>query len=297
MKAKRNTKFGVLATILALACAFVMMPSVKSEASTVTVNGGYTTRATAYNWGTYSQYNTITGILPEEEDDFWVQVSVPGNSRIYARCSYDTSYDGMFLTMRNSNGGLLDICTSDDAYGLDTVTPFLAVNCDNTTSSARTFYIHVSRGTHTGTMYFSLSMNNRIKTGHATFSFSGTASNTGNTSMSLSGVDSSELTLNLTNNTTIPPHAIVTSVSTSGTQSPSQGNVHHMIRIDGTWYTSTYASATSGNYNIDTNDNIEAKQQWRFKYNALATAKSTMKNVKLTLNWEYDISLTEYTAY
>ncbi|WP_027437027.1 hypothetical protein [Lachnospira multipara] len=70
-----------------------------------------------------------------------------------------------------------------------------------------------------------------------------------------------------------------------------------MLRVDGTWYTSTYASSSSGSYTINSSDDIEAKQQWKFKYNALATAKSTMKNVKLTLNWEYDMAFTDYTTY
>ena len=149
-------------------------------------------------------------------------------------------------------------------------------------------------------MYFSLSMNERIKTGRGVFSFSGTASNPGNSSISLSGVDSSVLTLNLANNTTIPPEAIVTSVNTSGTQSPSQGNVHHMVlpaTESSTWYTSTVASASSGHYNIDVSDGFHASQRWQFKYNALATAKSTMKNVKITLEWEYDIANTGYKSY
>jgi len=180
---------------------------------------------------------------------------------------------------------------------MDTVIPFMAVACDNLTSSSQTYYIHVNRGTCEGTMYFSLSMNERIKTGRGVFSFSGTASNPGNSSISLSGVDSSVLTLNLANNTTIPPEAIVTSVNTSGTQSPSQGNVHHMVlpaTESSTWYTSTVASASSGHYNIDVSDGFQAAQRWQFKYNALATAKSTMKNVKITLEWEYDIANTGY---
>ena len=105
--------------------------------------------------------------------------------------------------------------------------------------------------------------------------------------------------MNLTNNSSIPDGAIVTRVSTSGTQSPKQGNVHHMIRpaSSSIWYTSTYASNSSGSYNIDIDDNFSAKQTWRFKYNALATAKSTMKSVKITLSWQYDMNLTDYQIF
>ena len=248
--------------VLAIVCIIGLFPTAKVEASIVTVNGGYTTRANAYSWGTYSTTNTITVVLPETEEDFWVKFTLPKEKRVYARCSYNAENEGMYLEMRNSSNRILDEKYSpDDVLDMDTVIPFMAVACDNLTSSSQTYYIHVNRGTCEGTMYFSLSMNERIKTGRGVFSFSGTASNPGNSSISLSGVDSSVLTLNLANNTTIPPEAIVTSVNTSGTQSPSQGNVHHI------------------------------------KYNALATAKSTMKNVKITLEWEYDIANTGYKSY
>ena len=57
----------------------------------------------------------------------------------------------------------------------------------------------------------------------------------------MSGVDSSVILVNLTNDTKIANKAIVTGISSSGTQSPSQGNVHHMIMpaSNGNWYIST----------------------------------------------------------
>ena len=271
----------ILSMVLAIVCIIGLFPTAKVEASIVTVNGGYTTRANAYSWGTYSTTNTITVVLPETEEDFWVKFTLPKEKRVYARCSYNAENEGMYLEMRNSSNRILDEKYSpDDVLDMDTVIPFMAVACDNLTSSSQTYYIHVNRGTCEGTMYFSLSMND--------------------SSISLSGVDSSVLTLNLANNTTIPPEAIVTSVNTSGTQSPSQGNVHHMVlpaTESSTWYTSTVASASSGHYNIDVSDGFQAAQRWQFKYNALATAKSTMKNVKITLEWEYDIANTGYKSY
>ena len=64
----------------------------------------------------------------------------------------------------------------------------------------------------------------------------------------MSGVDSSVILVNLTNDTKIANKAIVTGISSSGTQSPSQGNVHHMIMpaSNGNWYTSTVSSARVG---------------------------------------------------
>ena len=79
----------------------------------------------------------------------------------------------------------------------------------------------------------------------------------------MSGVDSSVILVNLTNDTKIANKAIVTGISSSGTQSPSQGNVHHMIMpaSNDNWYTSTVSSASSGHYNIDIDDGIPVKQK------------------------------------
>ncbi len=291
----------ILSVMMILTFIFTIFPSIEAKAATKTVNGGYTTMETAYSWGTYSTSNSLCVMLPASETDFWVKYTLPHDKRVYARCSYKAANEGMYIEMLNSSNTTLDEKYSpDDVLDMDKITPFMAVKCDNLTSSTQTFYIHVNRGTCTGLMIFTLSMNERIKTGRDVFSFSGTATNKGNSSMNLSGVDSSVLTLNLTNSTKIPPEAIITSVETSGTQTPSQGGVHHMILPAdeaSTWYTATVTSATGGFYDIDVSDGFAARQKWQFKYNALATAKSTMKNVKLTLEWEYDIANTGYQAY
>lgn len=77
-------------------------------------------------------------------------------------------------------------------------------------------------------------------------------------------------------------------------------NVHHKIlptAQSGTWRTSTVASAARGHYDINVSDGFVAKQKWQFKYNALATAKSTMSSVKLTLEWEYDLDDNNYKTF
>ena len=190
--------------------------------------------------------------------------------------------------------------TPNNVYDANTILLFLAILADNNTSSASTYYLHVNRGSCQGEIYFTLSMGERIKRGHRTFDFSGTAVNSGNTSWNPLGVNSSVLTLNLNNNSNIPPQAIVKSVETSSTMSPSQGNVHHMIRPvnnSGIWYTSESSSAGSGMYNIDEDDGIEVAQSWQFRYNALTTGRSRMRHVKLELEWEYDIQHNGYKNF
>ena len=158
----------------------------------------------------------------------------------------------------------------------------------------------VNRGDYyTGDMYFSLSSSDRIRTGSRTVEMSGTASNAGNSPFSSSGRDSSVISIDLSDSSQFPKNAIVTSITTSSTQSPSQGNVHHMLQParPSKWYTSTVSSATRGSYNISLSDNINVKQIWKFKYNAMATAKSTMRSVKLNIRYQYDLKDTGYRIF
>lgn len=188
----------------------------------------------------------------------------------------------------------------DNLIDSTSLTPALYVDIDNTSNSTKTYYVLVERGdTFEGNMYFSLSAENRIRKGSATFSFSETASNPGNNPFNPKGAESNIVNINLTNSTAIPDKAKVTKVSTSSTQSPSQGNVRHMVKPGNSsiWYTSNVSSATSGHYNVKLEDDFNAKQIWSFKYNAMASASSTMKNIKTTLSWEYDMKNTEYKVF
>lgn len=249
--------------IMALVCIVGLIPAIPVLAAT-SISGGYTERATAYPWGSYSDNKSITVTLPETEDDVWIKVTVPSGKRIFARCSYHNSNEGMLIEMRNSSNTRLDIKYSpNDVHAMDSVTPFMAVNCDNNTSTSGTYYVHVNRGSATGKLIFTITLKNRINSGRGVFNFSGTASNPGNTLLNISGVDSSILSLNLRNNTSIPPEAVVKHVNTAGKQSPNQGNVHHMIlpaTQTSVWYTATVTSSTSGSYSINVSDEFEANR-------------------------------------
>lgn len=124
-----------------------------------------------------------------------------------------------------------------------------------------------------------------------TFDFVGTASNPGNLDIltNPNGVDSSIIIMNLTNNSSIPNGAIVKSITTAGTVTPSKGGILHKISSsqNNIWYTS---SVLGSNYPITVNDDLEVKKVWSFKYNQKALGASTMKNVKATINYEYDIT-------
>lgn len=287
--------------MLALACILSLCPEMQVSAVT-NITDNYT-QATSYNFGAWDSINSSgTAVMALDADESWFKFTVAANEHIYIRVSSDSAYEGMSVQIKNGLG--IDVGSSrsnpNDIIDTTGVTPALYIDVDNDSASVQTFYAVVSRGdTYDSAMYFSLTAYNRIRTGSGTFSFSGTASNAGNSPYNSSGVDSTVLSLDLSSNSSIPNNAIVTNVTTSGTQSPSQGNVHHIIRPNSTtvWDTSTVSSATSGSYSISLNDNFAAKQTWSFKYNVKATAKSTMKYVKIALRWQYDLHDTGYQIF
>lgn len=291
----------ILSMMIAIACVFTLLPQTQVLAAT-TITDNYT-KETAYTFGSWSSINSSpTVILADEKNESWFKFTVAGGEHIYIRTSTNKEYVGMKVQVKDSNGVNVGNSRQNPDNIIDStgIAPGLYIDVDNSTTSSKTFYLVVSRGdSYESSMYFSLSAANRIRTGTGTFAFTGTATNPGNSGLSLSGVDSNVLSLNLTNNTGIPNGAIVTRIGTSGTQSPSQGNVHHMIMpaSSNIWYTAVVASASSGSYSISLTDNFAAKQVWNFKYNALASAKSTMKNVSIKVDWQYDMNQTDYQIF
>jgi len=253
-------------------------------AGEITGNNSFETAYAAGNWK-YS--NMSTTILPANETEAYYTFTANAGDKVYASSSYQSEYAGMKIETLDVNRQ--PISTGTLVVNPNSLIPFIFANAD-ASSSPQTFYVRVSRGSYTGDMYFTVSIQDRIKLGSGKFNFSGSAVNAGNVNLNLAGVDSSVITMDLTNNTTIPSKAIVKSVTTSGTQSPSQGNVHHKIMGEqtGTWYTSTVSSATSGSYAISLQNQLNVAKKWDFKYNAMATASSTMSNVSATINYQYD---------
>jgi len=248
---------------------------------------GNNSLGTAYAAGYWKYSNMSTTILPANQTEAYYTFTANAGDKVYVRSSYQNEYTGMKIEIVDSNG--LQISQGTAVVDPNSLIPFIFVKAD-ASSSSQTFYVRVSRGSYTGDMYFTVSILDRIKSGSGKFNFSGSAVNPGNVNLNLAGVDSSVITMDLTNNTTIPKYAIVKSVTTSGTQSPSQGNVHHMIMCEqtGVWYTATVSSATSGAYTISLPNQLNVAKKWDFKYNAMATAKSTMSNVSATINYQYD---------
>lgn len=253
--------------------------------ATITGNNSPNTASLMGNWK-YSRSDTT--ILPEGENEAYYQFTISKGERVYVRSSYNKKYTGMKIEVYNSKN-------SDERTRVsnpDSVTPFIFANTGEVTSTTETYFVKVTRGTYTGNMYFTVSIRDRIKSGDGAFNFTGTATNFGNSSLNFSGVDSSVITMDLTNNSSIPKNAIVKSITTSSTQRPNQGNVTHQLMPSekNIWYQALYSSANNGSYHISLDDQLKVAQKWRFKYNAKATARSTMSNVKANIRYEYDVT-------
>lgn len=302
MKYYAKRLVGILATAICFCILSASGTNVYAADTTITGNN---TKATAYNYGKWSSINSnyATIVLEAGQTESWLKFTLSPEDHIYLRSSYKDEYAGEWFEIQDDTGNTIGKPqrTPDDVYNADTVTPDIYLDCDNTSASTETYYLVLHRGNVDidKKIYYSVSAYERIKTSSTKVSVAGIASNEGNGGMDLSGVDSSVITVDLTNDKKLPNKAIVTNISSSGTQSPSQGNVHHMImpESNGRWYTSTIVSATKGAYSIAVDDNIPIKQLWSFKYNAMATAKSTMKNVKLNISFQYDLHDTNYETY
>lgn len=229
-----------------------------------------------------------TTILPEGENEAYYQFTINKGERVYVRSSYDKQYTGMKIEVYNSKQSM----TGSEVMNPDSITPFIYANTSEVTSTTETYFVKVTRGTYTVSMYFTVSIRDRIKSGNGTFNFTGTATNIGNFSLNRAGVDSSVITMDLTNYTAIPRNAKVKSITTNSTQIPNQGGVTHKLMADENkiWNEPVFSSATSGSYRISLEDQLKVAQKWSFKYNAKATARSTMSNVKADIRYEYDVT-------
>jgi len=279
----------VLVNLFVFALLFTNAIVVHAEINPEHAIIGNNSPSTAYNIGHWKYKNIKTCAIDKDQTEAWFKFNMSSDEQIYVTCSRSNDYDGMNFVLYDAN-------TMDEVMRVSQIAnpsnfiKFLAVRADG--SRATSYFLKVERGNYIGDMFFSLNFADRMKSTTKTFDFRGTARNNGNSSMSLSGVDSSVITVDLSRESSIPDGAIVKSVETSSRMSPSQGNVRHMLmpQTESTWYESSVSSATSGYYYIDLSDEIPVKQRWSFKYNAKATASSTMSNVKLRVNYLYDIT-------
>lgn len=298
---KKHVKKMIIMPI-AIALCLCMLNVRAADAQDITNIKGNNTKETAYKYGKWSLINSNDAliVLESEKEESWVQFTLSPGEHIYLRSNYRDQYAGEWFEIQDDAGiqqGNPQY-TPKNVYNANSINSCLYLNCDNDSDSTRNYYLVLHRGSvdKNKNICFSLSANNRIKKSSTSVSIPGIAANRGNMSLDFAGVDSSEISVDLTNNTKIPDKAIVTRITSYGTQSPRQGGVHHMIMPEdkGIWYTANVSDADSGSYYINVDDNIFVKQKWRFKYNATAMAGSTMKDVRLSIDFKYDLKDTGY---
>ena len=252
---------------------------------------GNNTPETASSMGYWKYYSPTTTILATDQNESYYTFTAYADEQVYVRSSYDNADVGMSLEVRDSNQNIIG--NGDEVINPTSFTPFIFASV-NRVSNSNTFLIKVTRGNNIGNIYFTVSVYNRINTGNETFNFIGTSTNPGNPNYLANpdGVDSSIISMDLTNNSTVPIGATVKSITTSSRLYPSLGGIIHKISpiLTNVWYDSTIASATSGYYNISLSDELPVAQQWDFRYNFKGASSSSMRNVKATINYEFDVT-------
>ena len=204
------------------------------------------TFGTAYPIGYWQYHGSTICKLEAGKPEAFFSFTANTNDRVYSSITLAQELLNTGVSVQIFNSSQLPITPVNSAIVNPTsITPFIFANATSTANS-QTFYIKVTRGTFVGDMYFPVSINNRIYSANGTFNFTGTASNAGNPNIltNPSGVDSSVIYMDLTNNTTIPNGAIVKSITTTGTLNPSNlGGITHKILSaeNNIWYTATVA--------------------------------------------------------
>ncbi|NTU26216.1 hypothetical protein HPX95_08485 [Bacillus tequilensis] len=278
------TSFIVLSMMLFT--AFTFTPSAKAV-SEITGNHSMSTAAYLGYWK-YHPYSDPTK-LKSGENVAYYKFTAQKDEKLYVQSTYRDIYEDMKIEVLDESGHQL---YQNPGVTKGNYSSFIFAKADATKTS-QTFYVRVTRGSYTGDMYFSLSFNNRIKSGSKTFTFSGTASNTGNRNYyNRTGQDSSVLTLDLRNEQNVPHEATVKRVTTSSNQYPRQGNTVHflMTNQDSVWHKALANSSTSGIFDISLDKQYLVANKWNFKYNTLSSASSTMSRVGIKFDYEYDVT-------
>ena len=247
----------------------------------------------AINLGYWGNPGTTTVDITIKEDpnnkantNVYFKFKVYAGEKIYLSSNVnDVVNGGATITLVDKYGKELgkSYDSSDAIQGK--YSKFIAIDYD--CKKDEEIYFKVSKGTNTfKDTSLSISIYDRIKKGKSTFKINDTITNNG------AGY-STTATFDLTNDKSIPAYATTTKVETKGYQSPSQGHVTHMIspQSSGTWYSSKYTSDSSGSFDIP---ETPVAQKWYFKYNAKAWGQSKMNKLELKVDWQYDLSKTNY---
>ena len=264
----------------------------------------YSTLQTAFDFGNWENaYGKRPEIAPRGQRSVYYKFTIDEGDKAYASILLSQLEKGTLIEVLNNNGSAIDYGFS----GSDEVTNIPVRGVVKRSNSTLTNLVVNIDGTQTNNVaYIRLtsvdrmdingrktpSLADRMASGYADgFRISGTARNSG------SGI-SSVLTVDLTNNSKIPPHAVVEKIITKSSISSNVGGVHHQLhpRSEG-WFESIFTGAEKGTFQIGAERGIEARQPWEFRYAQTAPTSTTMSSVSMTIYWEYDIQYTNYELF
>lgn len=252
----------------------------------------YTTMETAYDLG-YWANSFNRGALPWGQSTAYYKFTINTGDRMYAKMAIPEDGSVVGMVARNSRGqNITDVVTSAGG-GVITPSigsPFLPLPIDGSQVSDGIVYLQVAYGNNLSLKYVP-TLSTRVRSGYGDFSFTGTCSNPGYSSSNI-------LSLNLTNNSKIPAGCTITSVTTTGSVSPSVGGITHMVRpASHNWLTPRGVTAVGEGFYTNIPTDIPAKQIWYFRYDQTAFASTKMTNIKLHLNWEQDLQFNNYEIF
>ncbi|MCX7749651.1 MAG: PPC domain-containing protein [Clostridia bacterium] len=230
--------------------------------------------------GTWSQYNSVMGVLPDTQDtDFYRFYAYQGD-RLAVKLSSMEVGNNLDLYIYDSNFQLVGLSTR--VSNADEIVRIDVPASDN-------YYIQVIPVAISGSTpeYYWLNFYNRIKTGSYTASLTPSS-----ISSPGAGTVSPIASVNLTNNTSIPNGAIVKRVQAQGTISPSLGNTFRQVlnADQNIWHTTSSGGTIFTS--ITLNNQLPVKTTWNVRYYSLAYSRSTWSYPKLLIDYEYDQTLT-----
>jgi len=296
-KQKQHRFYTVICCVIAMVLLSTALPFVAS--ATIIHVDAASTVGNPYPTGTWGIYNSYLVEYQDDADIAYLKFNATAGDRLavlVTEKSIVPSRNNCEVKVTGPSGSPPPWYTDQIVYyNGNSLFPYYILRID--ASKTGSYEIEIKRTSNIGDYgNLTVSFEPRMASTTTTISVPGTASNPGNSGLSLNGVNSSVISVNLTSNSAIPNDAVVKSIETTGTQTPSQGNVRHHLKPNSSasWFESTVSSNSSGKYNISIANGFAVKQNWEFRYNAMATAASTMKSVNLKITYEYDKTIGMY---
>jgi len=256
----------------------------------------YDTMEESYNLG-YWMYSTSTPpAIPWGQAVGYYRFTIDDDEGVYAKI--EVPDDGSTVTLSALNSQGTPFATSTSSNPASVVTPsnqylpkFIAVNVNSNNVSDGVVYLRVVYD-NANAYHTSPSVRQRLYKGSGEFEVTSLCLNAGH------GL-SNTVSLNLTNNTSIPEDAIVSSVRTAVELDISVGGVYHRIQPSGfSWFESSSASAGDGVYNqIDENLGIPMHSVWQFQYYQDALQPTIVEELIFEFEWIEDIRHNNYEIY